>query len=455
MQRRFQRVVVLGAGTMGARLAAHCANVGLEVDLLDQTADLAAAGLQSAERSRPAAFFLPELTKQVRTGSFAEGLEAVAGADWVVEAIVEDLRAKQALLAQIAPWVGAHTVLSTNTSGLRVTDVGAALPHDLRGRWLGTHFFNPPRYMHLVEIIPTTATDAHASAWLAAELERRLGKGIVTARDTPNFIANRIGLFALMNTLRLMQELRLSVEEVDALTGPLLGWPKSATFRTLDLIGLDTLARVVANTHTQLAQDECREWFHLPEWIKTLVERGWLGDKSGKGIYQRRGEEIWAIDPTTLEYHLRQKVQLPHRTIQETARHNPFLQRALEDLFAYCERRQGEISDDPRDMDRAMRWGYNWQYGPFELRAIAAGGAAPTRSIGKTALGNPGCALADLGNGVGGIEFRSKLNVIGADTVALVREVLEGAAEFEAFVVCNGGENFSAGADLMYLLALI
>src|SRR6185437_1704737 len=256
MGRRLRRAVVLGAGTMGARLAAQCANCGIEATLLDQSGELAAKGLQAAARGKPAAFFLPSLAGRVKTGSFAEGEAALRKADWLVEAIVEDLEAKHRLLVEVADAIAPDAAVSTNTSGLRVSEVGAALPARLRARWLGTHFFHPPRHMHLVEIIPTPETDPALAAWLAAELDLRLGKGMVAARDTPNFIANRIGLFALMNTLRLMEQMNLSVEEVDALTGPMLGWPKSATFRTLDLIGLDTLAHVVRNSHANLASDK-------------------------------------------------------------------------------------------------------------------------------------------------------------------------------------------------------
>ncbi|MGN6591651.1 MAG: 3-hydroxyacyl-CoA dehydrogenase family protein, partial [Terriglobales bacterium] len=212
MSRPLQRLVVLGAGTMGARLAAHCANHGLQTTLLDQTAALATQGLQAAARGRPAAFFLPQYVSRVRTGDWSQGAAALRTADWVVEAVVEDLHAKQLLLRQIAPSLGPETLLTSNTSGLPLRSVGAELPLSLRGRWMGTHFFNPPRYMTLVEMIPIADTHAEAMAWLREQIELRLGKGVVEARDTPNFIANRIGLFALMNTLRLMGEMGLSVE---------------------------------------------------------------------------------------------------------------------------------------------------------------------------------------------------------------------------------------------------
>lgn len=456
MPRPLQRVVVLGAGTMGARLAAHCANHGLQTTLLDQTAALATQGLQAAARGRPAAFFLPQYVSRVRTGDWSQGAAALRTADWVVEAVVEDLHAKQLLLRQIAPSLGPETLLTSNTSGLPLRSVGAELPLSLRGRWMGTHFFNPPRYMTLVEMIPTADTHAEAMAWLREQIELRLGKGVVEARDTPNFIANRIGLFALMNTLRLMGEMGLSVEEVDALTGPLLGWPKSATFRTLDIIGLDTLAQVVRNSHEHLAGDEQREMFRVPDFVEDMLARGWRGEKSGQGFYQKQGETILALDLATMTYHPRRTVRLDYGSLAEAARQHPFVRRSLEDLFAYCQARLGEITDDPGAMDRSMRWGYNWQHGPFELRDLLETGAVAPRATGKVVRGNPGCTLLDLGDGIGCLEFHSKLNIIGADTVTMVQQALDDMhSPFIAFVVSNEAEHFSAGADLAYLLALI
>jgi 3-hydroxyacyl-CoA dehydrogenase len=456
MPRLLQRVVVLGAGTMGARLAAHCANHGLQTTLLDQTAALAAQGLEAAARGRPAAFFLPHFVARVRTGDWSQETTALRSADWVVEAVVEDLHAKRQLLAQIAPRLSPDAVLTSNTSGLPLRSVGAELPPGLRRRWLGTHFFNPPRYMTLTEVIPTADTDPEAMAWLREQIEVRLGKGVVEARDTPNFIANRIGLFALMHTLRLMEEMGLSVEEVDALTGPLLGWPKSATFRTLDMIGLDTLAQVVRNSYEHLAGDEQREMFRVPGFVEDMLARGWKGEKSGQGFYQKQGEAILALDLATMSYRPRKAVRLEYGSLTEAARQHPFVRRSLEDLFAYCQTRLGEITDDPAAMDRAMRWGYNWQYGPFELRELLEKGAVARPPAGKAVRSNPGCTLLDLGDGIGCLEFHSKLNIIGADTVAMVQEALvDMASPFTAFVVSNEAEHFSAGADLAYLLALI
>src|SRR6185312_441854 len=331
MARLLQHVVVLGAGTMGARLAAHCVNHGLQVSLLDQTRELAATGLHAAASSRPASFFLPELAAAVRTGDFDD--HSINRADWVVEAVVEDLEAKRALLARVAPRLSSAALFTTNTSGLPVREVGAGLPADLKRRWFGTHFFNPPRYMRLVEMIPTSDTDPAAMAWLRECLEGRLGKGAVTARDTPNFIANRIGVYALLNTLQRMQEHRLSVEEVDAFTGPLLGWPKSATFRTLDMIGLDTLVKVVENSYRNLPLDEQRELFHVPQFIQGMLERGWLGDKTGQGFYKRSGNDILALDLESFTYHSRQKITLPFDELPSALGASPFVRECVEGVI--------------------------------------------------------------------------------------------------------------------------
>ncbi len=441
---------------MGARLAAHGANHGLQVHLLDQTAEMARRGLQAAARSRPAALFLPRLVERITTGDFASAACALSAADWVVEAIVENLEAKHKLLEQVTPWLGPEALLSTNTSGLRVAAVGAAVPEKLQPRWMGTHFFNPPRYMRLVEIVPAPRTDPEAQAWLRAAIEVKLGKGVVEARDTPNFIANRIGVFALLNTLRLMRELKLGIEEVDALTGPLLGWPKSATFRTLDMIGLDTLVQVVENSHAHLEQDEQRDLFVVPDFLRAMLQRGWLGEKSGQGFYRKRGDEIDTLDLETMSYRPRRKVQLPFSDLRAAMQQSPFVRQGMEGLFAYCQARLGEIADDPQAIDQAMQWGYNWQRGPFAMRELAATGKVAQRTLGRTVRTNAGCFLLDLGDGVGCLDFHTKMNTIGAEVVAMVQEALaDKNSPFEAFVIGNGGEQFSVGADLAYLLALI
>ncbi len=538
MSRPIERAVVLGAGTMGARIAAHCANAGLAVQLLDLTADAAARGLKVALEGKPAAFYAADRARLVKTGGF-DNLEAIPSADWVIEAVVEDLAIKRQLLARVAPLLNPEAALTTNTSGLPVTAVGAELPAAVRRRWFGTHFFNPPRYLRLLEVIPTAETDRALMERVADFADWRLGKGIVVAKDTPNFIANRIGTFSMMTVMRLMAELDLGVEQIDALTGPALGWPKSATFRTADLVGLDLLAHVVENSYRNLPNDERREAFCLPAPLRAMIERGWIGDKSGQGFYKKGGRgpggerEILALDLKSMEYRPRQKAQFPSlemaRTIEDPGERlravvnakdvaGQFLWKLLSEVFDYAARRIPEIADQPYEIDRALRWGFGWSQGPFAMwdalgleatvarleregrppaeyvRRLLASGARffyrdaplerapsgrefaapatlayrpvplpdgvvllePLRRAGREVARNAGCSLLDLGDGVGCLEFHAKMNAIGADIVSLVTETLRAAeSRFDAFVIGNEAEHFSAGANLMLLLLAI
>lgn len=553
---RLQTIAVLGAGTMGARIAAHLANHGLEVHLLDlagpntDRSQAARKGLETAVRSRPSAFFLPELARNIQIGNFDDHAERLRSADWVIEAVVEELGAKQALLSRLAPFIAPHAALTTNTSGLPVAAIGEVLPEDLRRRWFGTHFFNPPRYMRLIEVIPSPWSDAEAMARIADFADRRLGKGVVLCRDTPNFIANRIGTFSLLNVLRHMQAMNLGIDEVDALTGPVLGWPKSATFRTLDLVGLDTLAHVVRNSWQNLPHDEDHQLFQLPSFLEEMLRRGWLGEKSGQGFYRRSKAaadgSIESLDLHSFEYLTRRKVSFPSLEIAKGIDSLPerlraavfasdpageFLWKCLSDLFLYAARRIPEISDDPTAIDRAMRWGYNWQLGPFELwdalgweevnhrlqsegrdltdfvtRLQSAGarsfyrwraathppaghgrGARPASALpeqevfsskgfqyqpldwpdgvlkleplrrgGREVRRNPGCSLLDLGQGIGCLEFHSKMNALGGDIVQMITATLKDESlDFEAFVLSGEAEHFSVGANLLQLLLTI
>src|SRR5437762_7736997 len=324
--KRIHKVAVLGAGTMGARIAAHFANAGVPSYLLDivpPDADgaarnkIAAAGLGAAKKSKPAAFFEPSLARLVTVGNFEDDLKQLADVDWIIEAVVENLEIKRSLLKKVEAIRKPGTIITTNTSGLPVGKIAEGFSDDFRRAWFGTHFFNPPRYMRLLEIIPTAETDRAALDAVVHFADVQLGKGIVCAKDTPNFIANRIGTFSVLNVMRLMQELDLSIEEVDALTGPAVGWPKSATFRTIDLVGLDILGHVVANMTTNV-HDE-RSDLKLPDFFRKMIEHKWLGDKTKGGFYKKNvgrapspagsgGEdERLALDWRTQEYHPRQK----------------------------------------------------------------------------------------------------------------------------------------------------
>src|SRR5580692_5349560 len=294
MQRRIERVAVLGAGTMGARISAHLANAGVPSYLLDivpPDADgparnrIAAAGLEAAVKSKPAAFFKPSLARLVTIGNFEDDLQKLADVDWIIEAVVEDMEIKRTLLRKIEAIRKPGTIITTNTSGLPVAKIVEGFSEDFRRCWFGTHFFNPPRYMRLLELIPTPEADSAAMDTVAHFCDLYLGKGVVHAKDTPNFIANRIGIFSALNIMRLMQDLDLSVEEVDALTGTAVGWPKTATFRLTDLVGLDVMGHVVRNSVANI-KDE-RSDLVLPDFFKQMLERKWLGDKTKQGFYKK------------------------------------------------------------------------------------------------------------------------------------------------------------------------
>src|ERR1700722_16086653 len=299
--KRIHKVAVLGAGTMGARIAAHFANAGVPSYLLDivpPDADaparnkIAAAGLEAARKSKPAAFMEPSLARFVTVGNFEDDLKKLAEVDWIIEAVVENLDLKRALLRKVEGIRKPGTIITTNTSGLPVGKISEGFSDDFRRSWFGTHFFNPPRYMRLLELIPTPATDRAVIDAVAHFSDIHLGKGIILAKDTPNFIGNRIGTFSVLNVMRLMQEMDLSIEDVDALTGQAVGWPRSATFRTIDLVGLDVLGHVVSNM-TRTATDDSRGQLDersdlkLPDFYKQMIERKWLGDKTKGGFYKK------------------------------------------------------------------------------------------------------------------------------------------------------------------------
>src|SRR6202163_2624663 len=292
--KRINKVAILGAGTMGARIAAHFANAGVPTCLLDMVppdADgsarnkIAAVGLDAAKKSKPAAFMEASLARLVTVGNFEDDIKKLADVDWIIEAVVENLDIKRALLRKVEAVRKPGTIVTTNTSGLPVGKIAEGFSDDFRRSWFGTHFFNPPRYMRLLELIPTPEADRTLIEAVSHFCDTQLGKGVVLAKDTPNFIGNRIGTFSVLNVMRLMQELDLSIEEVDALTGPAVGWPRSATFRTLDLVGLDILGHVVRNM-TENVRDE-RNDLALPNFFRQMLERKMLGDKTGGGFYKK------------------------------------------------------------------------------------------------------------------------------------------------------------------------
>src|ERR1700726_4396268 len=338
MKRRIEKLVVLGAGTMGARIAAHFANAGVPVLLLDiaplglTSGDAAGrnkivrAGLDAAKKSKPAAFFTAALADKISIGNFEDDLQRCKDVDWIIEVVAENLEIKKKLLARVAQVRKPGAIVTTNTSGLPVHLIAEGMSEEFQQHWAGTHFFNPPRYLKLVEVIPGPKTSPEVLETLSDFCDRRLGKGVVIAKDTPNFIANRIGTFSMLNALRLMGTLGMSVEEVDACTGPAIGQPKSATFRTADIVGLDVLLHVVKNIYESVPNDECREMYRVPALVEEMARRGWLGDKTGQGFYKRvKGEgekEILTLDPNSMEYRARQKAKFASletaKTIEDT-----------------------------------------------------------------------------------------------------------------------------------------
>ena len=494
---------VLGAGTMGAQIAAHLANAGLPVLLLDLDPNTAAAGLKRARKLRPDPFFTPDAAQLISAGGFDTDLPRLAGCDWIIEAVVERLDVKQELLARIETHRGAGAVVSSNTSGIPIADIAEGRSPAFRSHWLGTHFFNPPRYLPLLEVIPTADTGGEVVDRIARFADFALGKGVVIARDTPGFIANRIGMYGAARALELLADGQFTVEEIDALSGPLIGRAKSATFRTMDIAGLDILAHVAGDLNRRLTGDRERSSFRLPPLVANLIEQGWIGEKAGQGFYRKertpKGSQILTLDPASLTYRARQKPQLPgvdaaraiddlperiRALLLDRGRAGAFTRATLGRTLVYAAQTAPAIAHSTGDVDRAMRWGFGWELGPFELwEAIgpevvlqACGLSELPESIRDMAAlrqargpelrilrgakaerppvrRNAGASLVDLGDGVLAVEFHSKMNAIGGDIVDMLQlGVREAERGFEALVVGNDAAAFSAGANLMLML---
>jgi len=533
-----RRVAVLGAGTMGSRIAAHFANAGVPALLLDvvvpgQPNRNAAAlkGLDSATKQKPGAFFTPAAAGLITPGNFEDSLGDIRHCDWIVEAVAENLEIKRTLLGKVEALRAPDTILSTNTSGIPLARISEGFSSELARHFLGTHFFNPPRYLHLAEVIPGPATQSEILEFVSNFCDIHLGKGVVRCKDTPNFIANRIGSYFGGTVQRIAVEDGYTIEEVDALTGSLIGLPNSASFRLMDIVGLDVWAHVARNLYESVPGDPGRDRFVLPDFMQKMVERGWLGEKTGQGFYKRVGpaKEIHAIDWKTLEYHPAQRPKFPSvemaRNIEDLSlrlrtlialpdRAGSLLWKLFRDHVVYAAGMVPEISDRIVEIDRAMRWGYANKLGPFELwdaldfpatakRIVKEGGSLPPsveKMLGsgatafyraadahrtprteyfdlsanqyrqleerpgiivlsdlKRARGvvkrNAGASLVDVGDGVLCLEFHSKMNSIGDDTVSMIHAGLdETARNFEALIIANQAENFSVGANLMLVL---
>jgi 3-hydroxyacyl-CoA dehydrogenase len=556
MKRRIEKVAVLGAGTMGARIAAHFANAGIPCYLLDIVpAELSSdekrkgltpespavrnrivmAGLEGAKKAKQAAFFTTETARLVTPGNFEDNIGWCGEVDWIIEAVAENLEIKRKLFTRVEAVRKPGTIVTSNTSGLPIHLIAEGRSEDFQQHWAGTHFFNPPRYMKLVELIAGPKTKPEVLQVLDETCDLRLGKGVVRAKDTPNFIANRIGTFSMLNALHQMQALDMTIEEVDACTGPAIGQPKSATFRTGDLVGLDILVHVVRNIYETAADDEKRETYRIPAFAEEMMKRGWLGDKTGGGFYKKDraagGKEILTLDWQKMEYRPRQKPKFGSieagKGIEDTRERvraliapalegkggdkaTKLLWAVLSETCLYAARLMPEIANSIVDVDRAIRWGFAWELGPFEMwdaigvermaKALQAEGkklpplvekvlASPGKSFYENEKGytryfdfdsgtmkpveepngiiilkslkdrslvvqkNAGASLIDLGDGVVCCEFHSKMNSIGGDLVAMLHAgVNKLNTEFEAMVIANQATNFSVGANLMMVL---
>ena len=474
---------VLGAGVMGAQIAAHLANAGVRVHLFDVSRDAAREGLDRARRLRPDPFFTRDVASLIQTGGFDEDLGRAGDADWIVEAIVERLDAKQALLGRLDEVRRADATVSSNTSGIPIASIAEGRSEGFRRHWLGTHFFNPPRYLHLLELIPTAETDPMVVEAVAGFCDLRLGKGVVRAKDLPGFIANRIGIYGVMQVMRAVESGEYSIEEVDAITGPALGRPKSATFRTLDIAGIDVLAHVARTLSERLPDPAERSAFVLPAFVDQMISRGMTGAKAGRGFYEKRGDDILALDPKALDYRPKEAPRLPSieaaKSIESVGERirvlyysqdkaGAFLRTTLGPTLEYAARIAGDVAYAPEDVDKAMRWGFGWEIGPFATRAalelpptqLPTPREVPTPRLPTPKVPTPrivrrnsGASVIDIGDGVLQIEFHSKMNAIGGDTIEMIQAGLrEASRNGAAIVVANDAPNFSAGANLMLLL---
>jgi 3-hydroxyacyl-CoA dehydrogenase len=540
MRKPIRRAAVIGAGVMGSGIAAHLANAGIEVLLMDIVPPnltdaekknraarnrFAASGLEKAIKSRPAAFFSKDRARLVSVGNVEDDLEKLSNVDLVVEAIIEQVEPKRALFEKLEKVVKSDCIVASNTSGLRITEMMAGRSASFRQRFLVMHFFNPVRYMKLLELVAGPDTSAEALDRIRGLGEDVLGKGVVVGKDTPNFVGNRIGCHAMLTTIHLMLEEGLAPEDVDGITGEPIGHPKSASFRTADLVGVDTFVHVADNCYASLTADEDRKVFETPAFIRAMVEKKLLGDKTRGGFY-RKGKDgaVETLDPKTLEYRPRGgdkeirakcKELLQIEDVRERVRKlfvddgkaGRFAWKVLSRSLAYSARRIGEITDDITAIDEAMRWGYNWELGPFEtwdaigfeavLDRMKKDGVALPASIDKMrasgaksfytadgkvfdllkneykispadprtvalpalrkgsgpVLKNDGAAAWDLGDGVLGLTFTTKANSIDSDVIKMIEDsVAKAETDFRALVVANQGEHFCVGANLLLVV---
>lgn len=544
MKRSIKKVAVLGSGVMGSRIACHFAGIGIQVLLLDMVPKGAEESTKTAERnklvndaltaaikSNPSPVYNKDVVKKIKTGNFTDNMKDIAAVDWIIEVVVERLDIKQLIYTQVEQFRKPGTLVSSNTSGIPIHLMAEGRSEDFKKHFCGTHFFNPPRYLRLLEIIPTPHTDPEIVDFLMEYGDLFLGKTTVLCKDTPAFIANRVGVFSIMSIFHIMNKLGLSIDEVDALTGPIIGRPKSATFRTADVVGIDTLVKVAKGVADNCPTDEAKAIFQIPEWLDKVVANNWLGDKTGQGFFKKNkseaGKEILTLNLATMEYGPRNKPKFASieaaKPIEDLKQRIKMLSAAPDkagefyrafhfSLFSYISHRIPEISDETYRLDDAMKAGFGWEIGAFEswdivgvaktVAAMKAAGyavapwvdemlASGAQSFFKVEQGkrlyydlasksylelpggeaflilnnhsdklvwkNSACKMYDIGDGVAGFEWSTKMNSIGGEVLEGLNKAIGLAEEkFKGLVIANEGANFSAGANvgMIFMLAI-
>lgn len=544
MQRSIKKVAVLGSGVMGSRIACHFAGVGLPVLLLDMVPASAAESskpaernklvndaLQAAIKSNPSPVFTKQVVNKIKTGNFDDNLKEIAGCDWIIEVVVERLDIKKLIYEKVEKFRTPGTLITSNTSGIPIHLMAEGRSEDFKKHFCGTHFFNPPRYLRLLEIIPTAFTNPEVVDFLMHYGDLQLGKTTVLCKDTPAFIANRIGVFSIMSIFHIMDQQKLSVDEIDALTGPIIGRPKSATFRTADVVGIDTLVKVAKGVADNCPNDEAKAIFTIPEWLEKITTNNWLGDKTGQGFFKKTktaaGKEILTLNLHTMEYGARVKPKFASiesaKPIEDLKQRIKILSNATDkagefyrafhfSLFAYISYRIPKISDEIYRLDDAMMAGFGWEIGAFETwdtlgvaKTVEAMKAAKIEvapwihemlstgisSFYKVENGkrlyyditskaykiipggesflilknhheqlvwkNAACKMVDIGDGVAGFEWSTKMNSIGGEVLEGINKAISIAEDqFKGLVIANDGPNFSAGANvgMIFMLAI-
>ena len=544
MKRSIKKVAILGSGVMGSRIACHFAGIGVQVLLLDMVPKEATEStkpqernklvndaLQAALKSNPSPVYTKATAKKITTGNFDDNLPEIAGVDWIIEVVVERLDIKQMMYEKIEKYRKPGTLVSSNTSGIPIHLMAQGRSEDFKKHFCGTHFFNPPRYLRLLEIIPTPHTSSEVVDFLMEYGDLFLGKTTVHCKDTPAFIANRIGVFSIMLIFNSMEKLGLTIDEIEALTGPIIGRPKSATFRTADVVGIDTLVKVAKGVADNCPNDEARAIFTIPSWLEKMLTNNWLGDKTGQGFFKKikseAGKEILTLNLQTLEYGARKKPKFASleaaKPIDDLKQRLQLLQAAPDKagdfykafhfgLFSYISHRIPEISDELYRVDDAMMAGFGWEIGAFEswdtlgvaktVAAMKAAGhavapwvdtmlASGITSFYKVENGkklcydvasgsykalpggdaflvlknkadqlvwkNSACRLYDIGDGIAGFEWNTKMNSIGGEVLEGLNKAVNIAEEkFNGLVIANDGPNFSAGANvgMIFMLAI-